>query len=324
MKIGNVNFGENPIVLAPMEDVTNPPFRSCCKSYGADWMYTEFVSSDALVRNVEKTMMKLTISENERPVTIQIYGKDPEALAGAAKIAEEANPDFIDINFGCPVRKIAGKGAGAGLLQNVPLMEEIVRKVVDAVNIPVTAKTRLGWDEDSKHIIDVAERLQDAGAKALAIHGRTRAQMYTGFADWTLIGEVKNNPRMQIPIIGNGDIDSPQMAKEYFDRYGVDAIMIGRACIGRPWIFKEIRHYLDTGELWIPPTLSEQVEILRNQIIEASVWLDERRGILHMRRHMAQMFKGLSHFKELRIQMLRANSISELDFVFNQIREKYC
>lgn len=324
MKIGNVNFGENPIVLAPMEDVTNPPFRSCCKSYGADWMYTEFVSSDALVRNVEKTMMKLTISENERPVTIQIYGKDPEALAGAAKIAEEANPDFIDINFGCPVRKIAGKGAGAGLLQNVPLMEEIVRKVVDAVNIPVTAKTRLGWDEDSKHIIDVAERLQDAGAKALAIHGRTRAQMYTGFADWTLIGEVKNNPRMQIPIIGNGDIDSPQMAKEYFDRYGVDAIMIGRACIGRPWIFKEIRHYLDTGELWTPPTLSEQVEILRNQIIEASVWLDERRGILHMRRHMAQMFKGLSHFKELRIQMLRANSISELDFVFNQIREKYC
>lgn len=324
MKIGNVNFGENPIVLAPMEDVTNPPFRSCCKSYGADWMYTEFVSSDALVRNVEKTMMKLTISENERPVTIQIYGKDPEALAGAAKIAEEANPDFIDINFGCPVRKIAGKGAGAGLLQNVPLMEEIVRKVVDAVSIPVTAKTRLGWDEDSKHIIDVAERLQDAGAKALAIHGRTRAQMYTGFADWTLIGEVKNNPRMQIPIIGNGDIDSPQMAKEYFDRYGVDAIMIGRACIGRPWIFKEIRHYLDTGELWTPPTLSEQVEILRNQIIEASVWLDERRGILHMRRHMAQMFKGLSHFKELRIQMLRANSISELDFVFNQIREKYC
>jgi len=324
MKIGNVNFGDRPIVLAPMEDVTNPPFRKCCKSYGADWMYTEFVSSDALVRNVEKTKKKLTIVEEERPVTIQIYGKDPEALAGAAKIAEEANPDFIDINFGCPVRKIAGKGAGAGLLQNVPLMEEIVRKVVDAVNIPVTAKTRLGWDDDTKHILDVAERLQDAGAKALAIHGRTRAQMYTGQADWTLIGEVKNNQRMHIPIIGNGDIDSPQKAKEYFDRYGVDAMMIGRACIGRPWIFKEIRHYLDTGELWTPPSLSEQTDILRSQIVQASYWLDERRGILHMRRHMAQMFKGLSHFKDLRIAMLRANTLGELDDIFNQIKERYC
>jgi len=324
MKIGNVNFGDRPIVLAPMEDVTNPPFRKCCKSYGADWMYTEFVSSDALVRNVEKTKKKLTIVEEERPVTIQIYGKDPEALAGAAKIAEEANPDFIDINFGCPVRKIAGKGAGAGLLQNVPLMEEIVRKVVDAVNIPVTAKTRLGWDDDTKHILDVAERLQDAGAKALAIHGRTRAQMYTGQADWTLIGEVKNNQRMHIPIIGNGDIDSPQKAKEYFDRYGVDAMMIGRACIGRPWIFKEIRHYLDTGELWTPPSLSEQTDILRSQIVQASDWLDERRGILHMRRHMAQMFKGLSHFKDLRIAMLRANTLGELDDIFNQIKERYC
>jgi len=307
-----------------MEDVTNPPFRKCCKSYGADWMYTEFVSSDALVRNVEKTKKKLTIVEEERPVTIQIYGKDPEALAGAAKIAEEANPDFIDINFGCPVRKIAGKGAGAGLLQNVPLMEEIVRKVVDAVNIPVTAKTRLGWDDDTKHILDVAERLQDAGAKALAIHGRTRAQMYTGQADWTLIGEVKNNQRMHIPIIGNGDIDSPQKAKEYFDRYGVDAMMIGRACIGRPWIFKEIRHFLDTGELWTPPALSEQTDILRSQIVQASDWLDERRGILHMRRHMAQMFKGLSHFKDLRIAMLRANTLGELDDIFNQIKERYC
>jgi len=324
MKIGNVEFGDRPIVLAPMEDVTNPPFRKCCKSYGVDWMYTEFVSSDALVRNVEKTKKKLTIVEEERPVTIQIYGKDPEALAGAAKIAEEANPDFIDINFGCPVRKIAGKGAGAGLLQNVPLMEEIVRKVVDAVSIPVTAKTRLGWDEDTKHILDVAERLQDAGAKALAIHGRTRAQMYTGEADWTLIGEVKNNQRMHIPIIGNGDIDSPQKAKEYFDRYGVDAMMIGRACIGRPWIFKEIRHFIDTGELWTPPSLSEQTDILRSQIVQASDWLDERRGILHMRRHMAQMFKGLSHFKDLRIAMLRANTLGELDNIFNQIKERYC
>jgi nifR3 family TIM-barrel protein len=324
MKIGNVSFGDRPIVLAPMEDVTNPPFRKCCKAYGADWMYTEFVSSDALVRNVEKTLKKLTIDEGERPVTIQIYGKDPDALAGAAKIAAESNPDFIDINFGCPVRKIAGKGAGAGLLQNIPLMEEIIRKVVDAVDIPVTAKTRLGWDEETKHIVEVAERIQDAGAKALAIHGRTRAQMYTGHADWTLIGEVKNNPRMHIPIIGNGDINDPHMAKEYFERYGVDAMMIGRACIGRPWVFKEIRHFLDTGEIWTPPALDVQVDILRGQIVQASEWLDERRGILHMRRHMAQMFKGLSHFRELKIAMLKANNLLELDVVFDQIKERYC
>ncbi|MCH4895294.1 MAG: tRNA dihydrouridine synthase DusB [Marinifilaceae bacterium] len=324
MKIGNVEFGDRPIVLAPMEDVTNPPFRKCCKSYGVDWMYTEFVSSDALVRNVEKTKKKLQIEEGERPVSIQIYGKDPEALAGAAKIAEEARPDFIDINFGCPVRKIAGKGAGAGLLQNVPLMEEIVRKVVDAVDIPVTTKTRLGWDEDTKHIVEVAERLQDAGSQALAIHGRTRAQMYKGEADWTLIGEVKNNQRMHIPIIGNGDITSPEIAEEYFNKYGVDAVMIGRACIGRPWVFKEIRHYLDTGEKWEAPLLGEQIDILRSQIVEASDWLDERRGILHMRRHMAQMFKGLYNFKDLRIQMLRANTLEDLDIVFNEIRNRYC
>jgi nifR3 family TIM-barrel protein len=287
-------------------------------------MYTEFVSSDALVRNVEKTLKKLSIDEGERPVTIQIYGKDPEALAGAAKIAAESRPDFIDINFGCPVRKIAGKGAGAGLLQNVPLMEEIVRKVVDAVDIPVTAKTRLGWDDDSRFIVDVAERLQDAGAKALAIHGRTRAQMYTGEADWSLIGEVKNNQRMHIPIIGNGDINSPEKAKEYFERYGVDAMMIGRACIGRPWVFKEIRHFLDTGEIWTPPALEDQVDILRSQIVQASDWLDERRGILHMRRHMAQMFKGLSHFRDLRIAMLKAGDLTELDVIFNEIKERYC
>ena len=323
MKIGNVVFGERPIILAPMEDVTNPPFRKCCKSYGVDWMYTEFVSSDALIRNVEKTKKKLSIDENERPVTIQIYGKDLEALEGAAKIAAESNPDFIDINFGCPVRKIAGKGAGAGLLQNVPLMVEIAERVVKAVDIPVTAKTRLGWDDDSKHIVDIAERLQDTGIQALAIHGRTRAQMYTGDADWTLIGDVKNNPRMYIPILGNGDIDSPQKAKEAFDKYGVDAVMIGRACIGRPWIFKEIRQYLDSGEIWTPPSLSDQVDILKSQIEQASEWLDERRGILHMRRHMAQMFKGLSHFKELRIAMLKSNSMEELDLVFQQIKERY-
>lgn len=323
MKIGNVEFSDRPIVLAPMEDVTNPPFRACCKSYGADWMYTEFVSSDALVRMVERTMKKLEIAEEERPVTIQIYGKDPEALAGAAKIAAEAKPDFIDINFGCPVRKIAGKGAGAGLLRDVPLMEEICKRVVNAVDIPVTAKTRLGWDEESKHIVDVAERLQDTGIQALAIHGRTRCQMYKGEADWTLIGEVKNNQRMHIPIIGNGDIDSPQKAKDAFDRYGVDAVMIGRGCVGRPWIFKEVSHYLNTGELWTPPTIGEQVEILKDQITGAMDWLDERRGILHMRRHMASMFKGLSHFRDLRIRMLQSPSKEDLWTILDEITERY-
>ncbi len=323
MKIGNVEFSDRPIVLAPMEDVTNPPFRACCKSYGADWMYTEFVSSDALVRMVERTMKKLEIAEEERPVTIQIYGKDPEALAGAAKIAAEAKPDFIDINFGCPVRKIAGKGAGAGLLRDIPLMLDICDKVVKAVDIPVTAKTRLGWDDDSKNIVDTAERLQDTGIQALAIHGRTRCQMYKGDADWTLIGEVKNNPRMHIPIIGNGDIDSPQKAKDAFDRYGVDAVMIGRGCVGRPWIFKEIRHYLDTGELWTPPVISEQVDILKYQITGAMEWLDERRGILHMRRHMASMFKGLSHFRDLRIRMLQSPNKEDLWTILDEITERY-
>lgn len=323
MKIGNIEFADYPIVLAPMEDVTNPPFRKCCKAYGADWMYTEFVSSDALVRNVERSVKKMEIAEEERPVTIQIYGKDPDAMAGAAKKAEEAKPDFIDINFGCPVRKIAGKGAGAGLLKDIPLMEEICRRVTDAVDIPVTAKTRLGWDEDSKQIVDIAERLQDTGIQALAIHGRTRCQMYKGESDWTLIGEVKNNPRMHIPIIGNGDIDSPEKAKQAFERYGVDAVMIGRACVGRPWIFKEIRNYLDTGELWTPPALAEQVDILKNQIDGAIDWLDERRGILHMRRHMAAMFKGLSHFKDLRIRMLQSPDKEELWKVFDEITERY-
>ncbi len=323
MKIGNVVFGSKPIVLAPMEDVTTPPFRACCKHYGADWMYTEFVSSDALVRLVDRSMKKLHIEEGERPVTIQIYGKDPEALAGAAKIAEEVAPDFIDINFGCPVRKIAGKGAGAGLLKDVYLMEEICRKVVSAVDIPVTAKTRLGWDIDSMHIVDIAERLQDTGIKALAIHGRTRCQMYKGEADWSLIGEVKNNPRMYIPIIGNGDIDSPQKAKDAFDKYGVDAVMIGRGCIGRPWIFKEIRHYLDTGELWTSPSVLEQVKILKDQVDGAMDWLDERRGILHMRRHMATMFKGLSHFRDIRIRMLQAPNKKELWGILDEITERY-
>ena len=324
LKIGNLKFNKTPLLLAPMEDVTDIAFRSLCKSYGADLMYTEFVSSDALVRHVEKSKRKLIVQEEERPVGIQIYGKDPAAMAEAAQIAEESNPDLIDLNFGCPVKKIAKKGAGAGLLLDIPRMIAITRAVVDAVKTPVTAKTRLGWDENSKVIVDVAERLQDAGIAALTIHGRTRAQMYQGEADWTLIGEVKNNPRMYIPVIGNGDIFGPVRAREYLDRYGVDALMIGRPAIGRPWIFKEIRHYLDTGRLLSPPTIEEHVNMIREQLVKTVEWIgDERRGILHMRRHMAVTFKGLPNFRPLKIKMLRSESVDELHEIFDTIIETY-
>ena len=324
MKIGNLEFEKTPLLLAPMEDVTDVAFRSLCKNYGADLMYTEFISSDALVRNVEKTKRKLTILDEERPVGIQIYGKYPEAMAEAARIAEESNPEIIDLNFGCPVKKIAKKGAGAGLLLDIPKMIEITEAVVKAVKTPVTAKTRLGWDDNSKIIVDVAERLQDAGVAGLTIHGRTRAQMYQGEADWTLIGEVKNNPRMHIPIIGNGDISSPEKAKEYLDRYGVDALMIGRPSIGRPWIFREIKHYLETGELLPVPTTEEHVNMVRNQLVQTVEWIgDERRGILHMRRHMAVSFKGLPNFRPLKIKMLRSESVEDLHKIFDTIIELY-
>ena len=324
MKIGNISFDKVPLLLAPMEDVTDAAFRSLCKSYGADLMYTEFVSSDALVRHVEKSKKKMVLLDEERPVGIQIYGKEPEAMAEAARIAEESNPDLIDLNFGCPVKKIAKKGAGAGLLLDIPRMIEITKAVVDTVNTPVTAKTRLGWDDNSKIIVDVAERLQDTGIAALTIHGRTRAQMYQGEADWTLIGEVKNNPRMTIPIIGNGDITGPERAKELLDKYGVDALMIGRPSIGRPWIFREIRHYLDTGELLPPPTLEEHVNMIREQLVKTVEWIgDERRGILHMRRHMALTFKGLRNFRPLKIRMLRSESVEELHEIFDTIIETY-
>jgi nifR3 family TIM-barrel protein len=306
-----------------MEDVTDVSFRRLCKHYGADLMYTEFISADALVRKVERTQRKLTLGDDERPVGIQIYGKEPDAMAEAARIAEEAQPDLIDINFGCPVKKIAKKGAGAGLLLDIPRMLAITKAVVDAVSVPVTVKTRLGWDENSKIIVEVAEKLQDTGIDALTIHGRTRAQMYQGEADWTLIGEVKRNPRMTIPIIGNGDITSPQKAKLLLDRYGVDALMVGRPAIGRPWIFKEIKHYLESGELLPPPTVPEHVSMLKEQIRNTIDWLDERRGILHMRRHMAFTFKGLPNFRPLKIQMLRANTYEELDETLNMISDTY-
>ena len=314
LKIGDVVLPDRAVMLAPMEDVTDVGFRLQCKQYGADMVYTEFVSADALVRSVEATERKLKILEEERPVVIQIYGKDVDAMVEAARIVEAARPDIIDINCGCPVKRVAGKGAGAGLLQNVPLMLDIVRSVVNAVGVPVTVKTRLGWDCEHKTITTLAEQLQDCGISALAIHGRTRSQMYTGEADWTLIGEVKHNPRIRIPIIGNGDVTSAEVAREKFERYGVDAIMVGRATFGRPWIFREIRHLLDTGQPLPPMSVAECVEALKHQVRQSVSRLDEYRGILHIRRHLAAtpIFKGIPHFRDTRIRMLRAETLDTL------------
>lgn len=325
MKIGEIELGSQPVFLAPMEDVTDPPFRLLCKQFGADMVYTEFVSSDALIREVNRTVQKLTVLDGERPVGIQIYGRQTDAMVRAAEMVEQAGPELLDLNFGCPVKKVAGKGGGAGMLQNIPGMIEITRAVVDAVKIPVTVKTRLGWNEESKIIVELAERLQDCGIKALTIHGRTRAQMYTGEADWTLIGKVKENPRMTIPIIGNGDIDSPERAKECFDRYGVDAIMVGRASFGRPWIFREIKHYLETGEKWPDPGFEWKMDVLKQQIRESIARLDERRGIIHMRRHLAStpLFKGLENFRRTRIEMLRAETADELFGVLDRISSQW-
>ena len=325
MKIRNIDLGEQPIVLAPMEDVTDPAFRLMCKRFGADMVYTEFVSADALIRSVNKTMAKLNIDEQERPVAIQIYGKDVPTMVEAAKIVEEAKPDILDINFGCPVKRVAGKGAGAGMLQNIPLMLEITKAVVDAVKIPVTVKTRLGWDNDHKIIVDLAEQLQDCGIEALTVHGRTRAQMYTGVADWTLIGDIKKNPRIHIPIIGNGDVTSPQRAKECFEQYGVDGLMIGRASFGRPWIFREVKHYLQTGEELPPLSFDWKMDVLRQEVLDSVKLLDERRGILHVRRHLAAspLFKGIPNFKETRIAMLRAETVKELFSILDYIKGHY-
>ena len=324
MRIGNIDLGDKPVLLAPMEDVTDPSFRLICKEQGADMVYTEFVSADALIRNINSTTRKLSINEKERPAAIQIYGKEVAPMVEAAKIAEAAGPDVLDINFGCPVKKVASKGAGSGMLRNVPLLLEITRAVVDAVKIPVTVKTRLGWDCNSKIIVELAEQLQDCGIQALAIHGRTRSQMYTGEADWTLIGEVKNNPRMKIPIIGNGDITSPEKLSEYYDRYGVDGVMVGRASIGAPWIFREMKHYMEHGErLEIPA--SEKLALLRRQIQESIDRIDEYRGILHIRRHLAAtpLFKGIPNFREMRIAMLKASTFDELNNILNEIEQRF-
>ncbi|MDR0961515.1 MAG: tRNA dihydrouridine synthase DusB [Mediterranea sp.] len=323
MKIATIDLGERPILLAPMEDVTDAAFRLMCKRFGADMVYTEFVSSDALIRAVNKTEQKLTLCDEERPVAVQIYGKDTGAMREAAQLVEAAHPDVLDINFGCPVKRVAGKGAGAGMLRDIPKMLEITRAVVDAVKIPVTVKTRLGWDAEHKIIVDLAEQLQDCGIAALSIHGRTRAQMYTGEADWTLIGEVKRNPRMHIPIIGNGDITSAEKAKQAFDETGVDGVMIGRGAIGRPWIFREVKHYLRTGETLPPENFGWYMEVLKQEVRDSVARLDERRGILHIRRHLAAtpLFKGIPNFRETRIAMLRTESVDELFDIFDRIAE---
>jgi nifR3 family TIM-barrel protein len=325
MEIGSIDLGKQPVLLAPMEDVTDISFRLMCKHFGADMVYTEFVSSDALIRHVDKTKQKLTVSNDERPVAIQIYGKEVNAMVEAARICEEAKPDILDLNFGCPVKKVAGKGAGAGMLHNIPLMLEITREVVKAVKIPVTVKTRLGWDKNDPVIEQLAEPLQDCGIAALSIHGRTRNQMYTGEADWTLIGKVKENPRIYIPVIGNGDVASARICKEYFETYGVDAIMIGRGSIGRPWIFEEVKHYLKTGTPLPPRHIQWYLAVLKKQVLQSVERLDERRGILHIRRHLAAtpLFKGISDFRQTRINLLRARTIDELFSIIDTIPDKY-
>ena len=330
MKIGNLDLGDKPLFLAPMEDVTDASFRFICKEFGADMMYTEFISSDGLIRDARKSLEKLVTYDYEAPIGIQIYGNIPEAMVDAAKMAEQAaeissqlesvkgvpgaghGADLVDINFGCPVNKIARRGAGSGMMREPDKMVEITRQVVEAVKLPVTVKTRLGWDEDSKIIVELAERLQDVGIQALTVHGRTRCQMYTGEADWTLIGKIKENPRMHIPIIGNGDINSPQKAKEYFDRYGVDGIMIGRATYGHPWIFKEIKHYLRTGELLPQMSVIDRVGLAKRHLAKSLELKGDRVGVLEMRRHLSCYFKGLPDFKETRLKLVTLNDPQEI------------
>lgn len=322
-KIGNIDLGEFPLLLAPMEDVSDPPFRALCKEQGADLMYTEFISSEGLIRDAAKSVQKLDIFEYERPIGIQIFGNEIDSMKQATEVTEQANPDIIDINYGCPVKKVACKGAGAGILQDIPKMVRMTAEIVKSTKLPVTVKTRLGWDEDSKYIVDVAERLQDVGIQAISIHGRTRKQMYKGEADWSLIAEVKNNPRMHIPVFGNGDVFSPEIALEKKKKYGVDGVMIGRASIGYPWIFREIKHFMKTGELLAPPTMHERIEAAQRHLEMSVKWKGEKLGVLEMRRHYSNYFKGIPHFKEHRMKLVTHDSYEDLLSTFEEIKNSF-
>ncbi len=319
VKIGDISLGEFPLLLAPMEDVSDPPFRYVCKQHGADLMYTEFISSEGLIRDAAKSTQKLDIFEYERPVGIQIFGGEIESMVEATKIASRVNPDLIDINYGCPVKKVVCKGGGAAILTNPKKMVAMTKAIVEATHLPVTVKTRLGWDDQTKNIVEVAERLQDVGIKALSIHGRTRVQLYKGSADWTLIGEVKNNPRMHIPIFGNGDIDTPEKAWEYKNRYGVDGVMIGRASIGNPWVFREIKHFVKTGQALAGPTLMERLEACKTHFIKSLEWKGPIVGLVEMRRHYANYFKGIPHFKEFRMRLVSSMDVLEIQEIFNEL-----
>ena len=323
VKIDDIEVGEFPLLLAPMEDVSDPPFRALCKEHGADVMYSEFISSEGLIRDAAKSVQKLDIFEYERPIGIQIFGNEIASMREAAAITEEANPDIIDINYGCPVKNVACKGAGAGILQDIPKMVSMTSEIVKAVNKPVTVKTRLGWDENTKYIVEVAERLQDVGIKAISIHGRTRKQMYKGEADWTLIAAVKNNPRMQIPVFGNGDVDSPEKALEMKNRYGIDGIMIGRASIGYPWVFNEIKHFLETGEKLDPPTMSQRVDACRKHLKMALEWKGEKLGVFETRRHYTNYFKGIPHFKEYRTQLVTTEEPEAIFALLDEIESRF-
>jgi tRNA-dihydrouridine synthase B len=319
VKIGDISLGEFPLLLAPMEDVSDPPFRYVCKQHGADLMYTEFISSEGLIRDAAKSTQKLDIFEYERPVGIQIFGGEIDSMVEATKIASRVNPDLIDINYGCPVKKVVCKGGGAAILTNPKKMVAMTKAIVEATHLPVTVKTRLGWDDQTKNIVDVAERLQDVGIKALSIHGRTRVQLYKGNADWTLIGEVKNNPRMHIPIFGNGDIDTPEKAWEFKNRYGVDGVMIGRASIGNPWVFREIKHFVKTGQALAGPTLMERLEACKTHFIKSLEWKGPIVGMVEMRRHYANYFKGIPHFKEFRMRLVSSMDVLEIEEIFNEL-----
>jgi len=323
VKIADIELGDFPLLLAPMEDVSDPPFRELCKEQGADLMYTEFISSEGLIRDAAKSLMKLDVFEYERPVGIQIFGNEIDSMKEATEICAAAGPDIIDINYGCPVKKVACKGAGAGILQDIPKMVEMTAEIVKSTHLPVTVKTRLGWDENTKYIVEVAERLQDVGIKAISIHGRTRKQMYKGEADWSLIAETKNNPRLHIPVFGNGDIDSPQKAVEWKNRYGVDGVMIGRASIGNPWIFRDIKHYIATGEVLDPPTIAERAEMARRLLQKAIEWKGDRLGIVETRRHYTNYFKGIPNFRDTRLALCTSEDASELMSIFDRIPNEF-